>query len=89
MRINATKMSALAAAAAMAAVLGAATVSTANAAEKSVKCYGVNKAGHNDCKTATGSCAGTAKSDRQGDAFVVVPSGTCAKLAGGSLTPKS
>ncbi|MBL4603861.1 MAG: DUF2282 domain-containing protein, partial [Emcibacteraceae bacterium] len=38
----------------------------------------------NDCKTATSSCAGTSKMDRQPDAFLMVPAGTCAKLAGGT-----
>jgi uncharacterized membrane protein len=49
------------------------------------KCYGVAKAGKNDCQTATSSCAGTAKSDRQVDAFIAVPKGTCNKIAGGKL----
>ncbi|WP_261816286.1 BufA1 family periplasmic bufferin-type metallophore [Vibrio gallicus] len=50
------------------------------------KCYGVAKAGSNDCATKTSSCAGTAKEDNQKDAFVVVPKGLCGKLAGGSTT---
>ncbi len=62
--------------------LGAAT--SATAADKKEKCYGVVKAGKNDCATATSSCAGTAKKDRQKDAFVLVPAGLCGKLAGGS-----
>ena len=50
------------------------------------KCYGVVKAGHNDCATKTSSCAGTAKEDGQSDAFVVVPKGLCEKLVGGSTS---
>ncbi len=50
------------------------------------KCYGVVKAGQNDCQTATSSCAGTAKRDGQKDAWIYVPAGTCAKLVGGSLS---
>ena len=50
------------------------------------KCYGVAKAEKNDCQTATSACAGTAKNDRQTDAFIAVPKGTCGKIAGGSLT---
>ena len=50
------------------------------------KCYGVATAGKNDCQTATSSCAGTSVSDRQVDAFIAVPAGTCGKIAGGSLT---
>ena len=55
------------------------------AAVKKEKCYGVSAAGKNDCATATSSCAGTAKVDRQTDAFVAVPKGLCLKIAGGSL----
>lgn len=51
------------------------------------KCYGVAKAEKNDCQTATSACAGTAKNDRQKDAFIALPKGTCGKIAGGSLTP--
>jgi len=50
------------------------------------KCYGVATAGKNDCQTATSSCAGTSSSDRQVDAFIALPKGTCGKIAGGSLT---
>ncbi|MGF1751807.1 MULTISPECIES: DUF2282 domain-containing protein [Vibrio] len=59
------------------------TSAPAVAAEKE-KCYGVAKAGKNDCATKTSSCAGTAKEDNQTDAFVVLPKGVCGKLAGGS-----
>ena len=50
------------------------------------KCYGVAKAGKNDCQTAKSSCAGTAKKDAQPDAWIAVPKGTCSKIVGGSLT---
>ena len=53
------------------------------------KCYGVAKAGKNDCQTATHSCAGTATKDTQGDSWIYVPAGTCDKLAGGSAQPKA
>lgn len=59
----------------------------AMAAEKE-KCYGVAKAGQNDCATKTTSCAGTSTVDNQGDAFIALPKGLCDRLAGGSLTPK-
>jgi uncharacterized membrane protein len=48
------------------------------------KCYGVVKAGQNDCQTATHSCAGTSTADNQPDAWIYVPAGTCGKLTGGS-----
>jgi uncharacterized membrane protein len=50
------------------------------------RCYGVVKAGKNDCATANSACAGTAKQDFQKDAWVYLPKGTCGKL-GGTLKP--
>ena len=47
------------------------------------KCYGVAKAGKNDCQTDVSSCAGTAKKDNQPDAWIAVPKGTCEKIVGG------
>lgn len=52
------------------------------------KCFGVAKAGSNDCQTASSSCAGTSKRDAQVDAWIYLPAGTCAKIAGGSIEPK-
>ncbi len=59
------------------------TATSAFAADQE-KCYGVAKAGQNDCATKMSSCAGTSKKDGQKDAFVVVPKGLCGKLSGGS-----
>jgi uncharacterized membrane protein len=53
------------------------------------KCYGISKAGQNDCQTSTHSCAGTATMDSQPDAWVYLPAGSCAKVVGGSLEPKA
>ena len=52
------------------------------------KCFGIAKAGKNDCQTAASSCAGTSKMDAQVDAWLAVPAGTCLKIAGGALEPK-
>ena len=51
------------------------------------KCYGVAKAGKNDCAAGAHSCAG--QSTRNGDkaSFVAVPVGLCSRLVGGSTTP--
>jgi uncharacterized membrane protein len=49
------------------------------------RCYGIAKAGKNDCATATSACAGTTKQDNQKDAWVYVPKGTCEKLAGATV----
>jgi uncharacterized membrane protein len=53
------------------------------------KCYGVVKAGLNDCETSTHSCAGTSTADNQGDAWIYVPAGTCTKITGGANEPKA
>ena len=71
---------------AVALALGLSGVGVAAAADME-KCYGVAKAGKNDCQTATSSCAGTAKEDRQANAFIALPKGSCEKIAGGSTTP--
>jgi uncharacterized membrane protein len=57
----------------------------ARAEGENEKCYGVAAAGMNDCQTATSSCAGTATQDRQDDAWIFVPAGTCEKIAGGMV----
>jgi uncharacterized membrane protein len=50
------------------------------------KCYGIAKAGQNDCGTATHTCAGQARTDNAPDEWKYVPKGTCTKL-GGKLKP--
>jgi uncharacterized membrane protein len=76
-------------ASAVAAVLSLPLSSMAQPAPKpkfdAEKCYGVAKAGKNDCQTANSSCAGTSKRDGQGDAWIYVPAGTCDRIVGGSL----
>lgn len=56
------------------------------ATEKMEKCYGVVKAGKNDCQTSTAACAGSATKDSQKDAWLYLPKGSCEKLVGGSLS---
>ena len=58
------------------------------------KCFGVAKAGKNDCAAGPGtSCAGTSTRDYQGNAWKLVKAGTCLKISTprgfGSLTPKA
>ncbi len=50
------------------------------------KCFGIAKAGSNDCQTATNSCAGSSTKDSQYDAFLLLPKGYCEKIVGGRLT---
>ncbi len=86
---NYIKSAVLAASAIAFATSVAAPMGVANAEDaKMEKCFGVAAAGKNDCATATSSCAGTSKTDHQADAFITVPAGTCAKIAGGSITAK-
>lgn len=67
------------------------TVQVSAAEQKDVeKCYGVVKAGKNDCQTTNNACAGHSTADSQQDAWVYLPKGTCDKIVGGSTTsPKS
>jgi uncharacterized membrane protein len=73
------------AAALSSALLLAAQVQAQTPASSTEKCFGIAKAGKNDCQTATSSCAGTSRKDAQTDAWLSVPKGTCEKIAGGSL----
>lgn len=71
---NYTKTLAIAAAAA--AALTAHT--NAAAAQEQEKCFGVSLAGENDCAAGPGTtCAGTSTVDYQGNAWTLVPAGTC------------
>lgn len=66
----------LAAIGAMTAALSA-TANIAHA-EGEEKCFGVALAGQNDCAAGEGTtCAGTSKVDYQGNAWKLVPAGTC------------
>jgi uncharacterized membrane protein len=51
------------------------------------KCYGVAKAGENDCGAATHGCSAEAKVDNDPAEWKMVAKGTCEKL-GGTLAPK-
>jgi uncharacterized membrane protein len=89
MHSKALILSAVAAAASMAAVLPANAGPAAKPAYDSEMCYGIAAASKNDCKTASHSCAGTATKDAQGDSWIYVPVGTCSKIVGGSAMPKA
>ncbi len=56
---------------------------------KMEKCYGIAKAGKNDCgsKAAGHSCAGQASKNNDPADFVAVPKGTCDKIAMGNTEP--
>jgi uncharacterized membrane protein len=67
--------------------LGLASTSVAADKPEMEKCYGVVKAGKNDCAANGHACAGQAKTDRAAGEWLSVPKGTCERLAGGSVTP--
>lgn len=82
MNSSTKKTSALALAGAFAAVIGmGVTPGTAQAADDFEKCYGISKAGGNDCASeGNNSCAGTSKADYEGKAWKVVKTGTCTSI---------
>jgi uncharacterized membrane protein len=51
------------------------------------KCYGVAKAGQNDCATSVHGCAGMAASDNDPVEWKNVPKGTCEKVGGKGTPP--
>lgn len=76
--MSATIKSLTVASAVAAALAGHATTATAQAQEK---CFGVSLAGENDCAAGPGTtCAGSSTVDYQGNAWTLVPAGTCATM---------
>lgn len=72
----------LAVAGSLAAALAAHVATPAAAEGATEKCFGVALAGQNDCAAGAGtSCAGTSKVDYQGNAWKLVPAGTCTTIA--------
>lgn len=72
----------IALAASVAAALTALPVPGSAQDAASEKCFGVSLKGKNDCAAGPGTtCAGTSKVDYQGNAWKLVPKGTCEKLA--------
>lgn len=68
---------------AFASLLALSAVGVAQAADKD-KCFGIAKAGANDCASASGShsCAGQAKRDNAAGDWKYVAKGTCEKMGG-------
>lgn len=89
-RRDINKIATIALAAGIAAGLNAAPASAQG--KQMEKCYGVAKAGQNDCAAGPGtSCSGTSTRDYQGNAWKLVEKGTCERMetpkGNGSLTP--
>jgi uncharacterized membrane protein len=82
--------SAIATAFAGAAILSAQAAPAPEPSFKAEKCYGIAKAGKNDCaSTGNNSCAGTSKANADPRAWVYVPAGYCERIVNGSLQPKA
>jgi uncharacterized membrane protein len=79
------RMIASAVAGLLAAGMAGGTAAQDKAAPAKERCYGVAKAGQNDCGTPAHACAGLAKKDMDGSEWKLVPKGSCEKL-GGKLT---
>lgn len=60
------------------------------AAQEKEKCFGIAKAGQNDCANASGthSCAGQSKVDMDKGEWKYVAKGTCEKMKGSLMAPK-
>jgi uncharacterized membrane protein len=65
----------------LACALSTMAVTAAHAEGEMEKCFGVALAGQNDCAAGPGTtCAGSSKVDYQGNAWKLVPAGTCVTM---------
>lgn len=71
--------------------LVASSSAMATDAPKTEKCWGIAKAGQNDCATKNGShsCAGQSKKDNDANEWKKVPAGSCEKMGGKLEAPKA
>jgi uncharacterized membrane protein len=68
----------------------AATIANAGPVDQpagSEKCYGIAKAGKNDCAAGVHSCAGQSTRSSDKASFVYLPVGACSKIVGASTSP--
>jgi uncharacterized membrane protein len=76
----------------LAALAMASTISTTSQAgpvdqpSGSEKCYGIAKAGKNDCAAGVHSCAGQSTKTNDKASFVYLPVGACSKISGASTS---
>ena len=54
---------------------------------KAEKCYGIAKAGKNDCAAGVHSCAGQGTKNGDKASYVYLPAGACEKIVGASTSP--
>jgi uncharacterized membrane protein len=81
---------------ALAAAIAGSSLAVAQAAPasppkfKAEKCYGIAKAGKNDCASASNnSCAGLSRVNADPKAWIFVPAGYCDRIVGASKKPKA
>ncbi len=92
MSARSTSVAAAVVAGAVATALSSVAAPTGAYAQAKEKCYGIALKGQNDCKAGPGTtCAGTSTIDYQGNAWKLVPAGTCTEMTApgdrhGSLT---
>jgi uncharacterized membrane protein len=56
---------------------------------KAEKCYGIARAGKNDCASqGNNSCAGTSKANGDPKAWMFVPEGVCERIVNGNKSAK-
>ena len=67
-----------------ASVLGMGLAAAPAMAQEKEKCFGIAKAGQNDCANLSGthSCAGQAKKDNDAAEWKFAPKGTCKQMGG-------
>ena len=75
----------IAAAISSAFAVGTLTLAQQARAQEMEKCYGVVKAGANDCAGPGHTCQGQAQADADSDEFILLPAGTCERIAGGEV----
>lgn len=74
------------------AMIGAVAASMRHGAQANVereRCYGVTRAGANDCANAVHSCAKQSSVENDKREWIAMPKGTCLRLAGGSLDERA
>jgi uncharacterized membrane protein len=74
------------------AMIGAVAASMRHGAQANVereRCYGVTRAGANDCANAVHSCAKQSATEHDKREWIAVPKGTCLRLAGGSMDERA
>ena len=87
MKPNKITLAALATAVATAVAVAQAQTNVPKPSYKYEKCWGIVKAGHNDCFSPAHSCGATSTKDNDPQSWIYVPAGTCEKIVGGSLAP--